>query len=532
MNYFVHPPLLAYVTGPPAREFHYFMAEEDFVIRAENLSKCYHIWHSPTSRVAGPIYRRLAESRVLPLLTSTRKLLRRLARESHREFFALKDVSFQIPRGQSVGIIGRNGSGKSTLLQILTGTLTPTAGSATVRGRAAALLELGSGFNPEFTGRENVRLNAALLGLSPREIDERMDSMLDFADIGEFVDEPVKTYSSGMMLRLAFSVIAHIDADVLIIDEALAVGDVFFMQKCMRFLRKFQENGVLLLVTHDPSTITSLCQHALWLEAGRLQLSGDPKEVTLAYLDAFFQAEAEAKLDPAARAQLEAAANAGQAEAALAIQGGQTPAPADAPAVAAQRDARLEWINRTPLRNDLEIFQFNSAYATAGVGGGRVAVAALENLDGATLSWIVGGEPVVLRVRMEALIDLAQPIVGFYVKNHLGQWLFGDNTYFSTHGSPGGRPVRVKSGESFEARFRFVMPLLPAGDYSILIALADGTPQDHVMHQWTHEALVFKSVSTSIGSGLVGLPMLAVSIERVAPPATAAHAEKVGVLAA
>ena len=269
------------------------MSLEERIITVENLSKSYHIWSSPLARLQSPAYQWLADLPLLP--TGWKKFLRRKGSELFREFFALHEVSFQVERGQSVGIIGRNGSGKSTLLQIVTGTLQPTGGQAEIRGRVAALLELGSGFNPEFTGRDNARLNAALHGLTPAEIDARLGDMLAFADIGDFVDQPVKTYSSGMMLRLAFAVIAHIDADILIIDEALAVGDVFFVQKCMAFLQRFQERGVLLLVSHSAAAITTLCQKALWLDAGRLRMAGSPKEVTEAYLEAFFEADTQNK---------------------------------------------------------------------------------------------------------------------------------------------------------------------------------------------------------------------------------------------
>src|SRR3990167_2532409 len=192
-------------------------------IKITNLSKCYHIYDKP-------------HDRLLQMLMRGRK-------QYYREFWALNDVSFEIKKGETVGIIGRNGSGKSTLLQMICGTLNPTKGQVETHGRIAALLELGSGFNPEFTGRENVYMNASVLGLSNEEIDARFDDIAAFADIGEFIEQPVKTYSSGMMVRLAFAVIAHVDADILVIDEALSVGDAFFTQKCMRFLRKFMEKG-------------------------------------------------------------------------------------------------------------------------------------------------------------------------------------------------------------------------------------------------------------------------------------------------
>ena len=187
-------------------------------------------------------------------------------------------------RGETVGIIGRNGSGKSTLLQMICGTLNPTGGSIQTHGRIAALLELGSGFNPEFSGRENVYMNGAVLGLSREDIDQRFDAIAAFADIGEFIEQPVKTYSSGMYVRLAFAVIAHVDAEILVIDEALAVGDAVFTQKCMRFLRKFKEEGTLIFVSHDMGSVLNLCERAVWLHHGQLRQMGESKEIAEAYL--------------------------------------------------------------------------------------------------------------------------------------------------------------------------------------------------------------------------------------------------------
>jgi lipopolysaccharide transport system ATP-binding protein len=207
------------------------MSSEDVVISVRGLGKRYEIYDRPGDRLKQFILPRM--SRAVGLS----------ARQYFREFWALNDVNFEVGRGETVGIIGRNGSGKSTLLQMVCGTLNPTNGSIRVRGKVAALLELGSGFNPEFTGRENVHMNAALLGLRSDQIEARFDDIVAFADIGDHIEQAVKTYSSGMLVRLAFAVIAHVDADVLVIDEALAVGDAFFTQKCMRFLRNFMQSG-------------------------------------------------------------------------------------------------------------------------------------------------------------------------------------------------------------------------------------------------------------------------------------------------
>ena len=477
------------------------MSSPERIITVENLSKSYHIWSSPLARLQSPAYQWLAD---LPLLTpGWKKSLARKAAGYYREFFALNDVSFHVERGQSLGIIGRNGSGKSTLLQIITGTLQPTAGEAEIRGRVAALLELGSGFNPEFTGRDNARLNAALHGLTPAEIDARLEAMLAFADIGDFVDQPVKTYSSGMMLRLAFAVIAHIDADILIIDEALAVGDVFFVQKCMAFLQRFQETGVLLLVSHSAAAITALCQKALWLDSGHLRMSGSPKEVTEAYLEAYFEADIENKRGPGAAGNDTTAMEAAGAE-------------ADESRPVVRRDQRLLYLNQTQHRNDIEIFDFDPKAASFGLREGQVVDVSLADEDGHPLAWIVGGEVVSLRVRFESAESLTHPIVGFYVKNGLGQQLFGDNTFFASRS----QDLKNKPHTLYEAHFTFHMPILPPGDYVITVALADATQTDHIIHHWIHDALAFKSVSSPLrASGLLGLPMIDVGISRVDTPA-------------
>lgn len=235
-----------------------------WVIRAEGLSKTYRLYDQPHHR----LLQSLAGSR----------------RKYYREFDALRDVNFELQAGQTMGVIGANGAGKSTLLQLLCGTLEPTLGRVQVQGRISALLELGAGFNPEFTGRENLVINAAILGLSPSQIQERAEDIIAFADIGEFIDRPVKTYSSGMYVRLAFAVAVHADPQILIVDEALAVGDALFQFKCMSRMRRMLDDGVALLFTsHDISAIKALCQRTLWLERGRVRMLGGTPEVTRAY---------------------------------------------------------------------------------------------------------------------------------------------------------------------------------------------------------------------------------------------------------
>ncbi|MEZ5276208.1 MAG: ABC transporter ATP-binding protein [Opitutaceae bacterium] len=248
----------------------------DTAIVARNLSKVYRIWERPSSRLVAPSLE--AAAGLLPRKSGPAEWLRRRARHHYRDFVAVKDVSFELKRGEALGIIGRNGSGKSTLLQMLAGTLQPTSGDVDVTGRIAALLELGSGFNPDFTGRENVFLNAAVLGMSREETENRFDQIAAFADIGDFIEQPVSTYSSGMMVRLAFAVSISIDPDILIVDEALSVGDVFFQQKCFKRIHQILDRGTtLLFVAHDIGAVRNLCSRAILLRNGAVTHEGTPE---------------------------------------------------------------------------------------------------------------------------------------------------------------------------------------------------------------------------------------------------------------
>lgn len=379
---------------------------------------------------------------------------------------------------------------------MICGTLTPTRGDITVRGRVAALLELGAGFNPDFTGRENIYLNAALYGLSKADVDERFNKIVEFADIGQFIDQPVKTYSSGMFVRLAFAVIAHVDADILVIDEALAVGDVAFGQKCMRFLRAFRETGTILFVSHDTAAVIGLCDRAVWLDGGQLKAEGRAKDVSELYFGHVF---GDKKADTSD----------------LVPEDGSATTWEDRKLVPPEDwvDSRRDWINASNLRNDLELFVFEpNSGADFGFGGARIQDIRFTDPVGRPYRWIIGGEETTLTVDVKALIDLDLPIVGFYVKDRLGQALFGDNTFLTTRKEDGTCKVAIKAGETFTATFRFPMPVLSKGSYVIAVAVADGTQEDHVLHHWMHDALIFKSHSSQTVSGLVGIPMLDVSL--------------------
>lgn len=256
------------------------------IIQVQNLTKAYRIWENPSARLKSPFWESIAG--VFPKKSGPHRALTARAAKGYRDFYALRDISFTVHRGQGTGIIGRNGSGKSTLLQLIAGTLTPTTGSLAVRGRVSALLELGSGFNPEFTGRENVFLNGSIYGLSRAQMQGKFEEIAAFADIGDFIDQPVKTYSSGMMVRLAFAVGLAVEPDILIIDEALSVGDVFFQQKCFKKLHRLLEGGVtLLFVSHDMEAVRNLCEQVVLLDHGKMNFLGSPDETVSRYYALF-----------------------------------------------------------------------------------------------------------------------------------------------------------------------------------------------------------------------------------------------------
>ncbi|MCA1452090.1 ABC transporter ATP-binding protein [Bradyrhizobium sp. BRP22] len=452
------------------------MSSESCVM-IESLSKCYHVFNSPPDRLKQSILPRLQKV-AAPIGRLVGKTI--TPRQYFQEFWALRDVSFSVGRGEAVGVIGRNGAGKSTLLQLVCGTLTPTSGSVVVKGRVAALLELGSGFNPEFTGVENIHLNASVLGLSSSEIDAKLSDIITFADIGDFIHQPVKTYSSGMAMRLAFAVIAHVDADVLIVDEALSVGDAYFQQKCMRWLRGFCERGTLLFCGHDISAVMSFCNKAIWLDAGAIKAVGDSKEVCEAYTSAVY---AQSTGLPAA-----------------AIRSSRRKSFIAKEQSALQRPAQ-----------SITVFEFNDKCASFGSGDGTVLDVRLSRPDGSDLNWIEGGEEVCVTITVRAEVSITHPIVGFHVKDRLGQPLFGDNTYLAFRE----KKFEIKQGEIVDVKFVFDLPCLQSGEYAITAAIASGTLENHVQHHWLHDALVFTVNSPYRNGVMVAIPMRSITIDPV-----------------
>ena len=447
------------------------------------VSKCYLVYDRP-------------EHRLLQGLWRGRKRF-------YREFWALHELSFEVFRGETVGIIGHNGSGKSTLLQIICGTLSPTHGDVTVGGRVAALLELGSGFNPEFTGRENVYLNGTILGLSRHQIDARFEQIAQFAEIGDFIDQPVKTYSSGMIVRLAFAVIAHVDADVLVIDEALAVGDALFTQKCLRFLRGFQERGTILFVSHDTGAVLNLCKRALWLSQGRLVQAGAAKDVVEAYMRAnveIAQRRAESSASsPPGRPAASSATAPDSVAAGTATSAGASPAGATSVSQSGAAAGAGDGVTGPATTAGSTPF---------GAGGARVESVSVIGAKGTPTTMVRGGERITLRVGITAVRAVSSAIVGFNFKDRLGQVLFGQNTCTATEQAP----VALAAGAHAVAEFTFEMPQLRTGKYSIDIAVAEGTQHEHVQHQWFFDGAVLDVITDGIVIGLLTQPMDSVTL--------------------
>lgn len=345
--------------------------------------------------------------------------------QRHRDFHALTDLTFSIPRGEVFCIIGQNGSGKSTALQLIAGIFAPTEGEVRVNGRIAALLELGSGFNPEFTGRENVYMNGAILGFSTKELDARYQSIEEFASIGKFIDEPVRTYSSGMTVRLAFSVAIHADPEILIVDEALAVGDAWFRQKCMRRINELRDRGVtIVFVSHSVVDIRAIGDRALWLERGRIRAIGDATEVMDQYL---------ASADPA-------------------------PVKESASETSAIARANFAPANHIPNIDD-----------RSGDGGAEILGIALLDEFGDPLHLLIPGARFLVRISARTRRDLFRPDLGVRLRNHLGLDFAATSAAREGHA-----PGPLLAGEAVSVDFHFEVPELYPGAFSFSPWISEG----------------------------------------------------------
>lgn len=426
----------------------------DLAIELKNISKAYKLYRSKQDR--------LKES------------LHPLKKKYHQTFYALKDISLELPKGQTYGLIGLNGSGKSTLLKIVCGVTQPSSGELRVHGHISALLELGAGFNPEFTGEENVFFSATLLGMSKKEIQALYPEIVNFANIGEFISQPVKNYSSGMLVRLAFAVAIHVNPEILIIDEALAVGDVRFQHKCMAKIESFKGKATIVFVTHNINDALTFCDQLIWLHKGQIKENGNPAQVANHYLEAMYEEQSPPKEKEPARP---VASQGSRAQ-------GKTDISAGQPNIIAESNLEDQDI--------LEEYGFGSKQAQIK----RVWLCAPHQGSEA----IFPGQTLELHCQIQAREKIHSPIVGFLVKNHMGLEIFGFNNLHLGKELP---PLAVK--EEITVCFQFQWPEIVPGSYSFSVAIAQGTLEEHTQLHWLHNVLNVESLQEKKFSGLVNL---------------------------
>lgn len=433
-----------------------FSMDRNIAIRVENLGKCYQIYDKPHQRLL--------------------QMIHRGHRQYYREFWALRDVSFTVGKGETIGIIGRNGSGKSTLLQMVCGTLTPTCGSIRTTGRITALLELGSGFNPEFTGRENVYMNGAVLGLTHEEMDEHYDAIVAFADIGDFINQPIKSYSSGMVVRLAFAVQATVGPDILVVDEALAVGDAKFQAKCFEHLKHLKECGTsILLVTHSSEQIVIHCDQAILLESGAIVEQGEPKRVVNRYMDLLFGKEKKAPIHTEKKTEAETTAF------------------------------------HSPLKYDLhcnqDVFSTRPGYNPHEYRWGDGAATILDYYLAADNepypASVATGQRLTLAISVRFRETLIRPILGITIKSKEGVTVYGVNSEilsideFASYGERGTVICAVAQCDC----------QLAQGDYFISLGIATRRGEDIIPHDRRYDAIYLQMHPNSLLFGLIDLQL-------------------------
>lgn len=403
----------------------------EIAISLKSVSKCYRRYAHPIDRL---------KELLLP------------GKSRADEFWALKDISIEVPKGQTLGIIGQNGSGKSTLLQIIAGTLTPTTGDVLVNGRVSALLELGSGFNPEFTGRQNVFFNGRILGLSLEEIEAKFDDIAAFADIGDFIDQPVKTYSSGMFVRLGFAVVAHTEPQILIVDEALAVGDAKFQARGMKRIRQLKEQGVtIIFVSHDTSSVKMLCQRAVLMNSGTLVNTGHPKDVVNQYIALLSSGRTEKETE-----------------------------------IADRISSDIDFINN----KEKKIHRHGNKLAIIK----NVKVTDLENRE--INEKLESGSIFHIVVELQSKANISDLVVGFSVRTLMGVVVYGTNTRLMQIKLP-------KLNNDQQIRVKFQIPCyLNKGVYTITVGLHS---EEGMSYDWMDEILVLDVVNSKRCDGLVDL---------------------------
>lgn len=400
------------------------------VINVQNVTKVYKLFNKPSDRL--------------------KEALSPVGKCYHKDFRVLNNVSFSISKGEMVGIIGKNGSGKSTLLKIITGLLKPSSGNIKVIGNVSALLELGAGFNPEYTGIENIYLNGTIMGYSKEEMDNKLEGIIEFADIGDFVNQPVKMYSSGMFVRLAFAVAINVDPEILIIDEALSVGDMRFQQKCFRKIEEFKRNKTVLFVSHDLTVINKYCSRAIWINEGEVMEDSTPEVVSKTY-QAFMLGS---QLSKSTLGQV----------------------------LKTKDEERSSHI--MPISEKLDVLGDNKARITG--------INLLDQLTGETVSIVKPGQYVQLVIQALAIENIENPIAGFSLKDRLGNIITQSNSYVLEK-----RMEPLIAGREYLFGFQFAFPPLSRGEYSISPAVASGSLEDHVQHSWVHDALIVQMLDNA-----------------------------------
>jgi ABC-type polysaccharide/polyol phosphate transport system ATPase subunit len=359
------------------------------------------------------------------------------------EFWALNDVSFEVKQGEALGLIGLNGSGKSTLLKMLNGIMMPDKGRIEITGRIGALIEVGAGFHPMLTGRENIYINGAIIGMTKKEIDKKFDVIVDFAGIDNFIDSPVKHYSSGMYVRLGFAIAAHAEIDILLVDEVLAVGDIKFQQKCIRKMNEFKENGkTCIMTTHDMSMLKTLCATSVWLDKGKVFQEGRTGELSKSYYSQMHYEKNTVMTKPDSCS------------------------------------------DSTGPFYGISGWENVKACAHFGEGGAEIIRVALSTIDNRqAVKSFVAGQIMVLSLEIGIKTDISRPLIGAQLNDEYGNHIFGLNNYIAS------KELRsFKKGERIFIDIQFKFPKIQNGEYSISVAIADGTQQSHVQHHWVHDA--------------------------------------------
>jgi len=411
--------------------------DSSVLIKFDNVSKMYKLYEKPIDR--------LIES------------LNPLSRKKHKEYYALKDINLSVFKGETLGIIGRNGSGKSTLLKIMTGVLNPTTGNAVVNGKVSALLELGTGFNPEYTGIENIYMNGLIFGLTREEMDKKLEDIIAFADIGDYINQPVKMYSSGMFVRLAYAVQTCIDPEILIVDEALAVGDAKFANKCINHMKKIVENGAtVILVTHDVHQVKSFCDRVIWINQGELIAEGEPRDITSKYTRFLFEG---ISITEALEHEEE------------------------------DKDSKISNLDDQPIEEDALVP--STDYKSWGVGGIKITGFALLNSMGKRISHVNWGDDIEIRMRVKALEDISSNNIGFgfSFRNKTGL-----DVIVSTTIEEGGRYGPFKKGDECIVSFK-LQNILAEGEYLLTLQVEDRTELTPTYHEFIESAMVVQVFS-------------------------------------